>query len=78
MKTAISLPDELFHEVEQLAESSNKSRSEIYRNALEDYVAKHDADRIRDTLNEAVAKAGQESGEFLTAAGRAILEKVEW
>ena len=45
MKTAISLPDELFASADALAERLRVSRSELYATAVAEYVAKHrDAD----------------------------------
>ena len=45
MKTAISLPDEVFASADALAKSLKVSRSELYATAVAEYVAKHrDAD----------------------------------
>ena len=41
MKTAISLPDDLFSEADLLAKSLGKSRSRLVAEALAEYVAKH-------------------------------------
>ena len=34
MKTAVSIPDDVFHEAEELARRCNITRSELYANAL--------------------------------------------
>ena len=52
MKTAISLPDELFEVAEQMAETLGMSRSELFRTALEEYMERHRTDRITERLNE--------------------------
>ena len=52
MKTAISLPDELFEEAEALAEDRGVSRSELYATALAEYVAKHRDAEVTEKLNE--------------------------
>jgi metal-responsive CopG/Arc/MetJ family transcriptional regulator len=36
MKTAVSIPDDLFHKADELANRMGKSRSEVYRDALAD------------------------------------------
>lgn len=38
MKTAISLPDEIFEEAERLAKQRGMSRSELYAKAVAEYV----------------------------------------
>ena len=51
MKTAISLPDELFAAADSLAERLRVSRSELYATALAEYVAKHQDEHITCRLN---------------------------
>lgn len=46
MKTAISLPDELFEKAEQVAARLQVSRSELYARALAAYLREHDGARI--------------------------------
>ena len=55
MKTAISLPDPLFHSAERLAARLGVSRSELYRRALADLIARSDEDAITRRLNEVYA-----------------------
>jgi hypothetical protein len=52
MKTAISIPDKLFHAAEQLAGQLGLSRSELYRRAVARYLAQHSQTVIRETLDE--------------------------
>ena len=52
MKTAISIPDDLFAAAEQLSERLGVSRSELYVTALRAYLAAHRYDRVTDRLNE--------------------------
>ncbi len=51
MKTAISVPDDLFATAEQLAARIGISRSELYVTALREYVAAHRYDGITERLN---------------------------
>jgi len=52
MKTAISVPDRVFHSAEQLAARLGVSRSELYSKALAALVDKHQDDVITARLNE--------------------------
>jgi metal-responsive CopG/Arc/MetJ family transcriptional regulator len=51
MKTAISLPDELFASADVLAKRLKVSRSKLYATALAEYVAKHRDEQITARLN---------------------------
>ena len=46
MKTAVSVPDDLFAQVDRLARHSRRSRSEVYSAALREYVARHAPDEV--------------------------------
>jgi hypothetical protein len=52
MKTAISISDEEFEAAEKLAKRLGMSRSELYRAAVADFVARHAEDRVTEKLNE--------------------------
>jgi metal-responsive CopG/Arc/MetJ family transcriptional regulator len=78
MKTAISLPDEIFAQTERLARRLKKSRSEVYREAVVEYVARHDPDAITDAMNRVVDRIGGKVDRFSTMAGRRVLERSEW
>ena len=51
MKTAISLPDKLFHEADAFAERAGISRSELHATAVAEYLARRDGDRVTARLN---------------------------
>lgn len=59
MKVAISLPDSLFSAAEQMAEQLHVSRSQLYAQALAEYMAARQDSAITQRLN-AVYAAGQE------------------
>lgn len=52
MKTAISLPDNVFESAEALAERLGMSRSELYGTAVAEYLAKHSDEDVTGRLNE--------------------------
>jgi metal-responsive CopG/Arc/MetJ family transcriptional regulator len=51
MKTAISLPDDLFESADELADRLGVSRSELYARAMAEYVAKHQSEEVTTRLN---------------------------
>ena len=55
MKTAISLPDDLFAAADTLAKSLGKSRSWLVAEALAEYVAKHRHADVTERLNAVYA-----------------------
>ncbi|MDE2906327.1 MAG: ribbon-helix-helix protein, CopG family [Acidobacteriota bacterium] len=78
MKTAVSIPDEIFEQAERLAERERRSRSEVYSAALREYVARHAPDEVTDAMNRVCVEVGSGSDAFAAAAARRVLERVEW
>lgn len=55
MKTAISLPDQVFRKADRLAKKLRKSRSELYRDALLEYLKRHQGESaITEAVNAVV------------------------
>ncbi len=79
MKTAISIPDVVFEEAERLAAELGQSRSELYSQAVREYVARHSADRVTSALDAVYAGEEDDSElEFLRVVARRTLERSEW
>lgn len=78
MKTAISLPDEVFDAAERFARRVGKSRSQVYAEALAEYLARHGPDEVTAAMNTVVDEVGEGSDGFVGAAARRTLERVEW
>lgn len=78
MKTAISLPDALFHEAEQFAQAHGLSRSELYARALAFYLQVHRRQSITDALNQVYADEPGVLDPALHAAQAAILVHEDW
>ena len=51
MKTAISIPNDVFEAAEKTAKRLGVSRSELYSNAVKDYIESHVSENITSTLN---------------------------
>jgi metal-responsive CopG/Arc/MetJ family transcriptional regulator len=77
MKTAISIPDDIFAEAERLTRHLNKSRSQLYTEAVREYVARHDPESVTEALNR-VCEEDVQGDPAVLAAGRDLLERVEW
>jgi len=78
MKTAVSIPDDVFEKVERFARRAKRSRSEVFSAALREYIARHSPDEVTVAINNALGVVGNQQDEFVTAAARRLLEKVEW
>ena len=79
MKTAVSIPDEVFEEAERLASELQTSRSQLYSRALQEFISRHAPDRLTEAMNRVVdEEVGAEVDEFSRRAARRVLEKVEW
>jgi metal-responsive CopG/Arc/MetJ family transcriptional regulator len=78
MKTAISVPDDVFEQAERLAQHTGRSRSELYSTALAQYLASHDADSVTKVLDRVVAALDQTEDRFPTELARRTLTDVEW
>jgi metal-responsive CopG/Arc/MetJ family transcriptional regulator len=78
MKTAISIPDEVFQGAERLARRTRKSRSQVFSDAVREYVARHDPDEVTEAMNRVCDEVGNTSDPFVSAAARRLLEQVEW
>ena len=79
MKTAISLPDELFHAAERLARESRRSRSQLYADALADYVGRHAERSITAAMNRVLDRLGDDGSDpAFVGATRRTLMRSEW
>jgi metal-responsive CopG/Arc/MetJ family transcriptional regulator len=78
MKTAVSIPDDVFEEADRLAKDLKTSRSDLYSRALKGFLARHAPDAVTEAMNRAVADIGETSDPFVTRAARLALERSEW
>ena len=78
MKTAISVPDEVYAQAEELARRTGRSRSEIYSTALRDYLADHEPVPVTTAMNQALDAIDPEPDPFLDAVARETLAGSEW
>jgi metal-responsive CopG/Arc/MetJ family transcriptional regulator len=78
MKTAISLPDELFKAAETLAGRMGVSRSRLYANALEEYIDRHQARRVSERLDAVYGAESSSVDPSIRAAQARVLKRPEW
>jgi len=78
MKTAVSIPDDVFEKAERLARRMKKSRSRLFSHALEEYVDRHAPDRVTEAMDQVCAEIGSEPDPFVSAVSARILEQSEW
>jgi hypothetical protein len=74
MKTAVSIPDDVFEAAEDLARRMNTSRSQLYASALRALLASDTDITVR--LNRVYDTEGADVA--ITAAGRRTLASSDW
>ena len=78
MKTAVSLPDKTFHEAERYARRTRKTRSQLYSEALAEYLARHAPDEVTEAMNRVVDQLPKTTDRFGAEAARRTLGRTEW
>ena len=78
MKTAVSIPDDVFEGAERLARRTNRSRSRLFSDALKEYLARYTPDEVNQAMNRALAQIGEQEDSFVSSAARRVLERSEW
>ena len=78
MKTALSIPDDVFKRGERLARRLHTSRSQLYTRALADFVVQHEDDEITSSMNEVIREVGADVDLFTRRAASQTLRQVEW
>jgi metal-responsive CopG/Arc/MetJ family transcriptional regulator len=78
MKTAVSIPDDVFERAERLARRAKKSRSQLYSAALREYVARHAPEEVTEAMDRICAELGQPTNDFVSEASRRTLERSDW
>ena len=78
VKTAISIPDEIFEAAEELAERLGVSRSELYATAVAEYVAAQRSRGVTARLNEVYADESSSLDTALQQAQADALASEDW
>lgn len=83
MKIAISIPENIFRDVKKAAEKQKRSRSEIFVEAVKEYLTKLESRRILESLNEVYATPETEEERDARRSDfdlykRTVLEREKW
>ena len=78
MKTAVSIPDDIFARAESLAHRAKRSRSDVYARALSEYVARHAPDSVTEAMNRVLDDVKEPADGSISRAARRTLERSEW
>lgn len=78
MKTAVSIPDSLFSAAERFAREQRISRSQLFREALEAYLKKHQADDITEQINRVCDTLDTKTPEPVKKAVYRKFAEAEW
>jgi hypothetical protein len=78
MKTAISIPDDVFQGAERLARRTKKSRSQLFSDAVREYISRHAPDDVTAAMDRVCAELGGQADDFVSSAARRTLERSEW
>jgi predicted transcriptional regulator len=78
MKTAISLPDDLFRRAEALARKLGVPRSRLYALALEEYLGRHGPANVTADLDRVYEDQPSDLDPLLATLQGAVIDEVEW
>jgi len=78
MKTAISIPDEVFAAADALAARLGVSRSHLYASAVAEYVAKHQDAKVTARLDAVYGAEGSRVAADVSAAQRRAVGRTAW
>lgn len=78
MKTAVSIPDDVFEKAERLARRVRRSRSAVFTAALREYVARHAPEEVTEAMDRVCGAIDGERDGFQALAARRVLARTEW
>ncbi len=78
MKTAISIPDEVFEAADRTAKKLGVSRSELYATAVHEFLERHRIEDVTSKLDEVYAINSSDLDESLKQMQNQSLAKEEW
>lgn len=78
MKTAISIPDQLFRAADQYAQNHGLSRSKLYAKAVAQFLEQHPSKLITKQLDEIYSSEPAKLNETLSTMQFSSIEKEEW
>jgi antitoxin MazE6 len=77
MKTAVSVPDPVFQSAERLARLLKKSRSQLYSEALAEYVARRAPDGVTEAYDRLADEVDTRPQPSVARAAHRVLKNTE-
>jgi metal-responsive CopG/Arc/MetJ family transcriptional regulator len=78
LKTAVSIPNDVFQRAERLARRTKESRSQLFSDSGQEYVARHAPEDVTEAMDRVCSELGTPSEKFVSSAACRILERSEW
>ncbi len=78
MKTAISIPDQLFQAAEGLAHRLGVSRSQLYADAISEYTKSHKNQDVTEILNQVYQSEASTLDDSLLSMQSQSIPKEDW
>lgn len=78
MKTAISIPDPIFEQAEEVAKQLRMSRSELYTTALREFLQERQTAHVVERLNQVYAEESSNLDPMLARMQASSLPVEEW
>lgn len=78
MKTAVSMPDDLFRKAEAVAHRLRVSRSQLYARAIEEFLKAQQVNAITERLNDVYSRMPAKVEPALERAQLKSLQKDAW
>jgi metal-responsive CopG/Arc/MetJ family transcriptional regulator len=78
MKTAISIPDNVFQSAEKLAQRLGKSRSQLYTQALNTYLKQNGEKGVQEMLDKVYATEDSSVSPSLRRLQSKVTTKEQW
>lgn len=78
MKTAISLPDELFKTMDALARRLDIPRSRLVATAVTEFIARQRTGKVTERLDAVYSTQSSEVDSKVAAAQRRVMRRSEW
>jgi predicted DNA-binding protein len=74
VRTSVDIPCKLLDRAARLARRLGIPRSQLYREAVAEYVARHDPEEVTRAMNRVVLRLGLRGDGFVRAAARRSLD----
>jgi len=80
MKTAISVPDDVFRDAERFARRTRTSRSQLFSDAVREYLLRHSPDDVTAAMDRVLEEVQPQPEEtrFAAVAARRSLLATDW